>query len=391
VDWGRRSCIARAVLVALAILAFGASAAEGELVVVDGLSIPVIVKALKKQPVVVGYGANPDVASPDVIALRALVRKVDRGRIWIVVTPPRSEKVEGELANQIQTDLNKDGVVVCIGGYNFYVATTWGNNSDGILSGAVSNPNLTFPQYLHNIITAFARADARAHHPTPLADSTAPPKKAAQQGIPTTTTSTATSPSENAGTATAAHSTTTAAASTTAATPTPTHKSSSSSTALIVVLAAVAVLVLIGVTAFGRQARRSAEARKREREEIHAKAEADLTKLGERISDLDIDQQMPNADPAGKAAYVKALDCYQGGERRLKQENDPYEFDKAIQVIAAGLKHIDEAEELFNNHGRARDLLPADVISRLTKLAALHKSGALTDEEFSAEKHKLLS
>jgi Short C-terminal domain len=75
----------------------------------------------------------------------------------------------------------------------------------------------------------------------------------------------------------------------------------------------------------------------------------------------------------------------------MKQDRDPAEFNKAVEVIAAGLKHIDEAERLFNNHGRARDLLPAEVINRLSKLAALHKSGALTDEEFTAEKQKLLS
>jgi hypothetical protein len=389
VDWGRRSGIARVVLLALAIFALGATAAAGDLVVVDGLSIPVIVKALKKQPVVVGYGANPDVASPDVIALRKLVHKLDPGRIWIVVTPPRSEKVEGQLANQIQTDLNKDGVVVCIGGYNFYVATTWGNSSNGILSGAVSNPNLTFPQYLHNIIAAFARADARAHHPKPLAHQIAAQKKAAQQGISASTSPTATSTSPNTGTATAGRATSTAASN--AAPVKPKKKGSSSSTALIVVLAALGVLVLIGLAAFVREARRNADSRKHDRDEARAKANADLTKLGERIGDLDIDQQMPNADPGGKAAYVLALDCFQGGERGLKQKNDPAEFDKAVQVIAAGLKHIDEAEQLFDHHGRARDLLPAEVINRLTKLAALHKSGALTDAEFTAEKQKLLS
>ena len=380
----------RSLALAMALVGLGASSAAAyDYTIISGLSVQTIVNALHRHPLVVGYGANPNVADAEIVPLRNLIDKLDPGRLWIVVTPPRSEGVEGQLARRLQADLHKDGTVIAIGGYNIYVADTWGA-SGSIVQNAIANQSASLTQDLQSIIVAFAKADARAHHPTPLADRiAAAKKKAAAQAISTSTSTTSTS--ATTGTATAARPTTTSAAPATGSTASGARKkSSSSSTGLIIVLAALAVLVLIGVGAFGRQARRSAQVRKREREEAQAKATADLTKLGEKISDLDIDQQMPNADPGGKAEYVKALDCYQGGERRLKG-NDPAEFNKAVEVIAAGLKHIDEAERLFDHHGRARDLLPAEVINRLTKLAALHKSGALTDAEFTAEKQKLLS
>jgi hypothetical protein len=383
--------VRRVVAALVAIAALGAPAAAAyDYTIISGLSVQTIVNALRRQPLVVGYGANPDVPDADVVPLRHLIDRLDRGRIWIIVTPPRSEHVEGQLANKVANDLNRDGVVIAIGGYNFYVTTTWGGTGNGILSQAVSNQNLTMPQYVRNIIVDFARADAHAGHPTPLADQIKAAKQAAtqKQGISSSTSNAGTSTGGTTAAATAPQPASTTAP---AARAPASKKSSGSSTGLLIALAAVALLVLIGGGAYGRQARKRASIRRRESEDAHAKANSDLAKLGERITDLDIDQQMPNADPGGKAEYVKALDCFQGGERRLKADRDSAEFAKAVEVIAAGLKHIDEAERLFNNHGRAKDLLPADVISRLTKLAALHRSGALTDDEFSAEKKKLLS
>jgi hypothetical protein len=391
------------VVLAVGVL-FGASGARADVIAFDGISVAQLARALERQPVQQRGSANPALSSSDIDALRTLIHRNDPGRLWIAVVTPISEKDVGLVADSIANLINKDGIVLVVGGYNFYVSTTWGNNASAILSSALGNGTAPFADQLHSAVLAFAKADRKAHHPTPLAASLAPPtqpKSHKPKGKPgksaagisaSTPSGTATSPSATTGTATepAAGQTSTTGTSP-ATTLTPKKKSSSSSTALIIVGAAVGVLLLIGLATFLTQARKSASLRKRERDEVHDKANADLTKLGEKISDLDIDQQMPNADPGGKAEYAKALDCYQGGERRLKQENDPREFDKALQVIAAGLKHIDEAEKLFDNHGRARDLLPAEVVTRLTKLAALHKSGALTDEEFAAEKQKLLS
>jgi hypothetical protein len=396
-------------VLALGVL-FGATGARADVIAFDGISVAQLAHALEHQPVQQRGSANPALSSSDIDVLRTLIHRTDPGRIWIAVVTPISEHDVGLVANSLANLINKDGIVLVVGGYNFYVSTTWGNSASSLLSSALGNGTAPFPDQLQAAVLAFAKADSKAHHPRPLAASLAPPaqpkphKHKASPGTNaaaispsssgTRTSSTGTSASATTGSTTgaAAGQTSTSTAGTSpASTSGPKHKSGSSSTALIIVGAAVGVLLLIGLATFLRQAREGASVRKHERDEVHDKANADLTKLGEKISDLDIDQQMPNADPGGKAEYVKALDCYQGGERRLKDENDPREFDKAIEVIAAGLKHIDAAEQLFDHHGRARDLLPAEVVTRLTKLAALHKSGALTDAEFTAEKQKLLS
>jgi hypothetical protein len=393
VDWGHatRTMIRarRALLLALATLSLGGAAAVADVVVIGGLSIPVIEHALKKDPVVVGYGANPDVSSPDVIALRQLVRRLDPGRIWVVVTPPKSEHVENVLANQISKDLNKDGLVIAVGGYNYYVSTSWGNNAGRILSNAVADPNASLATSLHRAIVAFARADAAAHHPKPLAAQIAQ-QKAAQKAATSTQTSTTSSQTSTTNTDTQSSATPAAATTTTTATK-PKKPGSSSSIGLILVLVAVLVLALIGAGAYGRRARAAAKLRKHVHDDAHAKAREDLTKLGDRIRDMDIDSSMPKADPDGKAAYAQALDCYQDAEKRLTHENDSYEFDHALKAIADGLADLDTAERLFDAGGRAKELLPAEVIDRLTKLAKLHRSGALTDEEFATEKKKILS
>lgn len=406
VTWGLASVLA--LVLAIGVL-FGATGARADVIAFDGISVAQLAHALERQPVQQRGSANPALSSSDIANLRTLIHRNDPGRIWIAVVTPISEHDVGLVADSLANLINKDGIVLVVGGYNFYVSTTWGNNASSLLSSALGNGSAPFPNQLQAAVLAFAKADRRAHHPTPLAASLAPPAQPKPhkpktkpgtnaEGISTGPSSaTTTSPSATSGSATepAAGQTSTSPSTSTGSSPAstfgPKKKSGSSSTALIIVGAAVGLLLLIGLATFVTQARKGASLRKRERAEVHDKANADLTKLGEKISDLDIDQQMPNADPGGKAEYAKALDCYQGAERRLKQENDPREFDKALQVIAAGLKHIDEAERLFDNHGRARDLLPAEVVTRLTKLAALHKSGALTDEEFTAEKQKLLS
>src|SRR5581483_907247 len=243
----------------------------------------------------------------------------------------------------------------------------------------------SFTDDLRSAIVAFAKADARAHHPTPLAD------QIAQQKAATSTSTSAQTGTQTASTSTGTGTQKSAAPGTGNPSAAPKKKSSGgSSIGLIILLAALGVLALVGGGAWARKASGAARFRRDKRAEALAKAQADLTKLGEGIRDLDLDTEMPNADPAGKAAYAKALDCYQGGERRLKNNTDDYGFQRAVEVIAAGLKHLDEAQRCFDQAGRAKQLLPAQAVERLTKLAKLHSSGALTDAEFAAEKKKVL-
>ena len=118
---------------------------------------------------------------------------------------------------------------------------------------------------------------------------------------------------------------------------------------------------------------------------MRTKAHDDFIKLGEAISALDIDSSLATASPAGKDEYQHAIGCYEAAERRLKNADDAYQFQKAVWAIEAGLRHVQAADQLFNP--------PEDVnreVSDIARLAELHRSGALTDAEFAEQKAKLI-
>jgi hypothetical protein len=123
-----------------------------------------------------------------------------------------------------------------------------------------------------------------------------------------------------------------------------------------------------------------------EKKDVHAQAQADFIKLAEEITRLDIDSSLATASPAGKDEYRHALGCYEAAERRLKQPDDEYQFQKAQWAIKAGLRHVRAADQLFNpTPDRAAET------EQLTKLVALHERGALTDKEFAEQEKKLIN
>ncbi len=184
------------------------------------------------------------------------------------------------------------------------------------------------------------------------------------------------------------------------------------------IIAVVVVLILLasGGLTFLRRARGSMRAehwRKEQSADERAQAQSDFVKLGDDIGALDIDSSMPNANSQAKDEYAKALDCYQDAEQRLKRADDAYQFAKAQEALSQGAQHIRAAQQLFNaapavaavpataaapaaaaapatTTAAATAADTAGVIDRISKLAALHQQGALTDAEFAAEKRKLL-
>ena len=152
---------------------------------------------------------------------------------------------------------------------------------------------------------------------------------------------------------------------------------------------AAIVLGILGA-AYARRARgslRAAHWRREQEADLHAQAQADFVKLGEDIGALDIDSSMPNASTEGKDEYAKALDCYQDAEQRLKHTDDAYQFAQAQDALRRGAQHIEAAQHMFS---AAPAPVSAGVLEQISKLAALHEQGALTDAEFSAEKRRLL-
>jgi hypothetical protein len=381
--------------------------------------------ALKRSPVQT-LDHSPNTISPAVAAsLSRLVNRRDPGRIYVAVVPVLTQNQAGQLAQDLANVINRDGVYVVVGGYNYHVTTTWGSGrqAENILSKATGHQGDSLHVQLRKTINAFAVADARAGHPG--ASSSAPPKKKEGAGV-SNPSSGSSSPT---GTASTPSSSQPAGGGAPVSIQSAPHKSGSSNTGAIVLFAALGLLLLAALIWGGLAMRTSmrVQHRRHERsEDVHAAVNDDFTKLGEQIGALDIDSQMPSASAEAKAEYAKAIECYEEAEKRLKQEKDEYQFERAQDEIRKGLLHVGAANQLFNPSAEktaeaaglgSTDSAPAaagvaapaatapalspapgpittddddSTVSELAKLAKLHERGILTDAEFAEEKRKLI-
>jgi hypothetical protein len=155
---------------------------------------------------------------------------------------------------------------------------------------------------------------------------------------------------------------------------------------LVVTGAAVLLICALAGGRYLRQAARSSHRLREQNADTHAQAQSNFIKLGEEIGALDIDSSLAHASAAGKDEYGHAVGCYAEAERRLKHADDEYQFQKAVNAINAGLRHVRAANQLFNP---TRD--PTQEVDALARLDALHRSGALTDAEFAEQKAKLIN
>jgi hypothetical protein len=380
--------------------------------------------ALKRSPVQT-LGSSPNsLSAGNASRLATLVARRDAGRIYIAVVPSLSQSQAGRLAQDLANLLNRNGVFIVVGGYNYHVTTTWGTGTraSSLLGSATGHQGDSLRVQLRKTIDAFAAADARAGHPGAAA---AKPSKPKGGGVkPPSAPSTTSTPV-----------TTQPAPVSIVQTP---HKiSGGSNIGLIVLLAAGGLLLaaaIVWALVFMRTSMRSSHRRREESADVHATLDSDFTKLGDQIGALDIDSSMPGASQEGKDEYAKAIDCFQDAERRMKTPKDEYQFERAQEQVRKGLGHVAAAGELFNptadktaetaglgtGTGTAKPApagatteapgmptgpppvvppAPAapvvtssgdDVVSELAKLADLHEHGVLTDAEFAEEKRKLI-
>lgn len=289
-------------------------------------------------------------------SLRKEIANLDPGRIWIVVVSPRSAAAVGNFADPVFSDLPA-GTLLAVAddpsdpnNSNWWVASSWQSSEaaqaelNGVIQGYRKGQGSFFDD-LRLEIQSFARGDAAAGRPS-LSSATNPTGDAAS--------------------------------------------GDSSGSGFPVALVVIGAIVLLFFVLFGgrslRQMGRASHRRREQSADAHEQAQKDLVKLGEEITRLDVDSSLATASPAGKDEYRHALGCYEAAERRLKQADDSYQFQKAQWAIKAGLRHVQAADQLFNP---TRD--PAKDVDDLEQLAALHRSGALTDAEFAEQKAKLIN
>jgi hypothetical protein len=260
-------------------------------------------------------------------SLRARIRRVDPGRIWIAVAPSMSQGPTSRLSNALSGYLNADGggTVVVVAGGSVWGSTSWedGAGATSRLQAAFQNSREPLAGQLREVIDSFASGDAAAGHPQ-LGSASGTGSQSPTQ------TQTQASPSTTGGGA---------------------SSSSSSPVGLIIGLVVLAIALGLGLLRGGTRMRRTLRASHRHKEEqadLREQVQADFTKLGEAIEALDIDSSMPNASTHGKDEYAKALDCYQQADRRLEQSGDEYQFERATAAVREGLEHVTAAERLLN-------------------------------------------
>ncbi len=355
-----------------------ASTAGADLISVGGISVSELTAALQNSPVQQRGRPEEKLSPKQIHSLDARIHQRDPGRIWIANVSPLSATAAGDLAEAMSNSINSDGVYLVVGGSSYHVTTTWesGEAARQRLATAVGHPGDSVYKQLQRAIDSFAQADAAAGHPGASSTEQTGPGSSS-------------SPSSSS------------------------HSSGNGGSGGIigVIIAVVVVLILLasGGMTFLRRARGSMRAehwRKEQSADERAQAQSDFVTLGDDIGALDIDSSMPNANPQAKDEYAKALDCYQDAEQRLKRADDAYQFAKAQEALSQGAQHIRAAQQLFSTApAPAAPVTPAatatataaataadtaGVVDRISKLAALHQQGALTDAEFAEEKRKLL-
>ncbi len=263
--------------------------------------------------------------------MRAEIRRVDPGRIWILIVSPRSQSALGSLAGPVFGELPA-GTLLGVADdrqsastTHFWVGSSWEqsataeNQLNDVINGFHKGQGSLYDD-LRLAIQSFARGDAAAGHPQ-------------------LSTASGSGQLTGAGTGTGGGQVGSAGG----------GGSSNAGVIALVVLGAIALIVCAVI--FVRYTRRSLRASHRRREEnadAHEQATTDFGKLGDEIGALDIDSSMPGASAPGKDEYAKAIECYQDAERRLGKSGDDYQFERAVAAIRQGLEHVDRAGRLFN-------------------------------------------
>src|SRR4051794_2880644 len=109
------------------------------------------------------------------------------------------------------------------------------------------------------------------------------------------------------------------------------------------------LLVLLGVGAggVGLVALSRSHRRRREREqqvaELREAAEDDLVALGDDVRSIDLDVEMPDADPRAREALGRGLAAYERAERLLGSATQPQDFGRITETIAGGRQAMAEA------------------------------------------------
>jgi hypothetical protein len=259
-----------------------------------------IAAALQHDPVFVDQSAADLVSRSEVARLRARIAKRDKGRIQVVVVSRKRSARAGGLGNVTNAidqawGQSHRGALVATDSAGFYMVTSFDNPeaTTAALRSAVDNyKGHRLGGALLDAVNSIA--DVEPGHGADLAEkvgrgSAGPPGGSTSDGEDSTVTAK--------------------------------DVSGSVSIALILVAAAVALpLLLLAGGMFLRARRARASAHDQRTIAVRDALEA-LESLGEDITAMDLDTEMPGASASGRADYNRAVELYQRVSQALDDRN----------------------------------------------------------------------
>nr|MBA2425581.1 hypothetical protein [Actinomycetota bacterium] len=274
-----RRIAARALLLAVLGAAFAPAPALAQ-----GSTIDAAADALQNDPVYVAPGAESLLAPADADRLRERIAAADAGPIYVAVLPEAARDEAGGSATELLT-----GVGERVGRNGTYAVVVGGELQAGSTEGTPFAPGVV-PALADEAVQAEGGGGATSAvlfaFVESLGDSVAQGSADGTDGVPG--------------------------------------------------VGLLPLLLVGGGLAFVITRRRRMQRERRELEEVREVAMDDLVALGDDLRALDLDVEMPDADPKAKEEYVKALGCYEGATRDLDRAQRPRDLAPVTKSLEEG-------------------------------------------------------
>lgn len=274
----------RAVLLILALLLALPAGARAQ-----GPAVDAAARALASDPVYVAPDARPTLTPTQADRLRHVIRTTRPGPVSIAILPGSAANAAGgdpaQVLVQLHDRLARPGTYAVVVGGRFRAGSTSGVLDEGVAAELATQAfDAHQQQGLEPVLEDFVRrvADARAHGGRPAGSGSG---------------------------------------------------SSSGGTVLTVI---VLVLLVGGGLLLVSRRRRARREQDERMEELRRFARDDLVALGDDVRAIDVDVDMPGADPAAKRDLALALERYDQAERGFDAARRPEDFEPVTRALEEG-------------------------------------------------------
>jgi hypothetical protein len=291
----RRMAAVLVLLVALSLAIASPSGAQTATAIVDEAA-----RALRSDPVFVHPDAESKISAAEAARIREHIRSSGAGRVYVAILPASAGPPE-QVARELRKRLGR-GTYAVITGNSFLGASTEMHVRD-LADQAVASKG---PQGAGAIVLDFIDRVGERHR----SGITTPPGGAAQRS--------GREPMSDANN---------------------TSGAIGLALAALVLVGGVAVLVVVR--------RRNRAAQNAQLEEVKNVARDDLVALGDDIRALDLDVEMPDADPAAKRFYGQAVDAYTRAEEAFDRARRPDDLEQVTRPLEEGRYAMTAAKARF--------------------------------------------